>query len=331
MSNALNELQQALRQTQPAGNATQPVCPAPPSSPAEPSSENIRPPQQRVVQRYIQPPQSNANIDRPIILTIFGMVAIAVLCIVFAVIAKQVGAAAALAVMITPPLFYTCAFGLWYYRRRQSGSTNLEPQPSTAQIAHNLQISQRIDSDHRNRLIRELKSLGRPTLMMRLHPLDFEEYVFQYYTVIGYSVERIPDGDARGYHAVLTCGDSRILIRCFSCPNLVPENNVRDFLGALSKDGAPSGMFVTASGFDIRARRFADGTPINLVDGPSLARLIDELYCIDPVDGQPVEMPLFRHDAWDEFEFAKRTRRRARHNIPLAEEVTDDISTLTLI
>ena len=259
------------------------------------------------------------------------MVAIAVLCIVFAVIAKQVGAAAALAVMITPPLFYTCAFGLWYYRRRQSVSTNTTPQPSTEQIAHNLQISQRIDSDHRNRLIRELKSLGRPTLMMRLHPLDFEEYVFQYYTVLGYSVERVPDGDARGYHAVLTCGDSQILLRCVSCPNLVPENNVRDFLGALAKDGAPSGLFVAASGFDIRARRFADGTPIDLVDGPSLARLIDELYCIDPIIGLPVEMPLFRHDAWDEFEFAKRTRRRAAHSIPLAEEVTDDISTLTLL
>jgi restriction system protein len=72
----------------------------------------------------------------------------------------------------------------------------------------------------------------------------------------------------------------RYLFQCkrFAPDTLVGSPTVREFYGALVADRkAVKGILITTSRFTPQAREFAEGLPIELIDGDQLARLLSEI------------------------------------------------------
>ena len=97
------------------------------------------------------------------------------------------------------------------------------------------------------------------------------------------------DGGIDGYGYHVDADDfrtTRVVIQCkrFNS-NPVSEPDINQFLGAMNKYQADYGVFITNSRFTNKAREAArEGTPITLIDGNDLIRLVIkyELY-ITPV------------------------------------------------
>ena len=97
------------------------------------------------------------------------------------------------------------------------------------------------------------------------------------------------DGGIDGYGYHVDADDfrtTRVVIQCkrFNS-DPVSEPDINQFLGAMNKYQADYGVFITNSRFTNKAREAArEGTPITLIDGNDLIRLVIkyELY-ITPV------------------------------------------------
>ncbi len=117
----------------------------------------------------------------------------------------------------------------------------------------------------------EAKSLAE---MQALSPSDFEAYVGQVFARLGYRVRNTPDQKDHGIDLEVVSPDgTRGVIQCKRYRGTVGEPELRDFYGAMLRVGVGRGFFVTTSRFSRPARRWAQGTPIELIDGPRLVRM----------------------------------------------------------
>ena len=129
-------------------------------------------------------------------------------------------------------------------------------------------------------------------------PQFFERLVVDLLVAIGYggshqdaakAIGKTNDGGIDGYGYHVDADDfrtTRVVIQCkrFNS-NPVSEPDINQFLGAMNKYQADYGVFITNSRFTNKAREAArEGTPITLIDGNDLIRLVIkyELY-ITPV------------------------------------------------
>ncbi len=104
---------------------------------------------------------------------------------------------------------------------------------------------------------------------------DFERLVGEAYRRQGFTViERggpQPDG---GIDLQLSRGGERIVVQCKHWKNRqVPVQRVRELLGVVTAEGADRGILVATAGFTRDALHFANGKPLELLDGEALARL----------------------------------------------------------
>jgi restriction system protein len=65
---------------------------------------------------------------------------------------------------------------------------------------------------------------------------------------------------------------------------------VREFYGVMVSEKAARGIFVTTGIFTPEAITFARGKPLELVDGPALARLVEDVRTLKPA-ATPVAEP----------------------------------------
>jgi restriction system protein len=108
----------------------------------------------------------------------------------------------------------------------------------------------------------------------RLSWQDFEEFVADIYRGEGYLVEKTGGGRADGgYDLVLLRENISVLVQCKHwLVYQVGVARIRELAGAMQKVGATGGVFVTTGAFTQKARQFATGMPIELVDGKALVR-----------------------------------------------------------
>jgi restriction system protein len=104
---------------------------------------------------------------------------------------------------------------------------------------------------------------------------DFELLVGEAYRQQGYSVRerggRQVDG---GIDLELARGSEHAIVQCKHWLNRrVPVQRVRELLGVVTAEGADRGILVATSGFTRDALSFAEGKPLELIDGEALARL----------------------------------------------------------
>ncbi|TMC27688.1 MAG: hypothetical protein E6J32_10225 [Chloroflexi bacterium] len=106
----------------------------------------------------------------------------------------------------------------------------------------------------------------------RLSWSAFEDLVAEVYRRKGFHVEQTPRGRADGgYDLVLLKEQDSILVQCKHwLVYKVGVPKVRELAGAMHKVGATGGVFVTTGAFTPAARQFANGLPIELVDGETL-------------------------------------------------------------
>lgn len=108
---------------------------------------------------------------------------------------------------------------------------------------------------------------------------DFERLVGEAFRLRGFSVQEqggsAPDG---GVDLVLTKGREKFLVQCKQWKAYkVGVEVVRELYGVMASRGAAGGFVVTSGRFTSDAQAFAAGTNLQLLDGQSLRRMIEEV------------------------------------------------------
>jgi restriction system protein len=117
---------------------------------------------------------------------------------------------------------------------------------------------------------------------------DFEFLVAEAYRRHGYQVEYSLDrGADGGVDLVLRQGGRTSLVQCkqwkvFS----IGAPIIREMFGLMTAEGGDEAIIVTSGNFTREAKLFAEGKPIQLVDGPQLLALVQSVQS-RPNDSQP--------------------------------------------
>ena len=133
----------------------------------------------------------------------------------------------------------------------------------------------------------ELQNMLEAELLQKIkdNPPEFEQLVLDLLVEMGYggsradaeAVGRIGDGGIDGIIKEDPLGLDIVYVQAKRWENNVPENEIRDFTGALASKGARKGIFITISGFTKPAIKFAkDMTTkkVILIDGDHLVQLM---------------------------------------------------------
>lgn len=108
---------------------------------------------------------------------------------------------------------------------------------------------------------------------------DFERLVGEAYRRRGYAVEETGLGGADGgIDLILRRDGRRILVQCKQWRReRVPVNVVREMYGLLAHHRADEVRIAALGGFTPDAARFAQDKPIELIDGPALLEIIQDV------------------------------------------------------
>ena len=118
-----------------------------------------------------------------------------------------------------------------------------------------------------------------------MDPGDFEVWVRQLFRSRGYFVENTPDSRDHGIDLwIVSPQGERAIVQCKRYRGVVGESVVRDLYGVMQHEAAPRGFLVTTGSISAAAGRWAQGKPIEMIDGARLTRLASGLA--DP--GEPL-------------------------------------------
>lgn len=111
-----------------------------------------------------------------------------------------------------------------------------------------------------------------------MKPSAFEEFVAKIFTALGYKTELVGGSGDGGIDIDMTKNGRHYVVQCKKfITRKVNPHDVRDFFGAMGDrhiDGR--GFFVTTNIFTLEAERFAEGKPMELIDGTEFVRLVRE-------------------------------------------------------
>jgi restriction system protein len=106
---------------------------------------------------------------------------------------------------------------------------------------------------------------------------DFESLLAGAYGRLGYDIIDDPEGGGAEGVDVRIYKDGRLtLVQTKHWRDEVDEAMVSGLCGAVAVEKAAQGVVVTTSGFTPQARRFAQGKPLALIDGPALWELVKD-------------------------------------------------------
>lgn len=105
---------------------------------------------------------------------------------------------------------------------------------------------------------------------------EFEQLVGEAYRRQGYAVEESGGSGADGgVDLILRKAGATTLVQCKQWKTRkVGVKIVRELYGVMAAEQAPRGVVVTCGHFTNEANAFADGNPVDLVDGPALWELV---------------------------------------------------------
>ncbi len=107
---------------------------------------------------------------------------------------------------------------------------------------------------------------------------QFEALVGEHYRRLGHRVRTNPgDGPDGGVDLWVTTDQGLYLVQCKHWRRDVGVNVVRELYGVMAAEGAYGGAVVTSGSFSADARAFANGKPVDLVDGPALEAMITDV------------------------------------------------------
>ena len=143
------------------------------------------------------------------------------------------------------------------------------------------------------------------TELRHLDSTEFEWLVGELFRREGWSVEETgrTDGPDGNVDLVLTRGSERRIVQCKRWEaKPVGVDEIRLFLGTLTREKLPpaSGIFVTLSNFNQRARAEATTAGLTLIDGGGLHVRIEQVKRREPCPecGAPMTLDKSRHGWW---------------------------------
>jgi restriction system protein len=125
-----------------------------------------------------------------------------------------------------------------------------------------------------------VSALKEDTNLVDLTSEAFEHLVTNLFNAMGfeaYSTQRSKDGgvDCIAYYKKHVVG-GKYVIQAKRWTNTVQVDAVRDLFGAMDHERANKGILITTSKFAPACHKFADGKPLQLIDGSNLLALIQE-------------------------------------------------------
>ncbi|WP_354642694.1 restriction endonuclease [Kitasatospora camelliae] len=116
--------------------------------------------------------------------------------------------------------------------------------------------------------------------LFEMDPIAFEELIAELFRRRGLRTSTTARSGDEGVDVLAEDPDpitgGRIVIQAKRYRHTVPPAAVRDLDATMVRQGANRGILVTTSGFGPGSRRWAEGKPLTLVDGPTLVRLLHE-------------------------------------------------------
>jgi len=126
----------------------------------------------------------------------------------------------------------------------------------------------------RNQRRREIEQARSISQMQTLAPERFEELVAEMFMQKGYSATVTPYQGDHGIDVILQAPNGeKEVVQCKRYQGQVGEPIVRDFFGAMLHANAVRGYIVTIGQFTYQAKAWAQGKPIELIDGQRLTQM----------------------------------------------------------
>jgi restriction system protein len=119
----------------------------------------------------------------------------------------------------------------------------------------------------------------RPNLL-ELSPKQFEEFIQNLFTTMGYDTKLYRATGDGGIDCVAydphPIGGGKLIVQAKLYTRTVQPTHVRDLWGTVQHEGATKGIMITTSGYGPDSYRFAGGKPLNLIDGSGLLFLCQQ-------------------------------------------------------
>lgn len=119
----------------------------------------------------------------------------------------------------------------------------------------------------------------RPNLL-DLTPTEFESFVQNLFTKMGYETDQFRPGHDGGVDCMAYKRDPvapmKIAVQAKLYTNTVKPGYVRELYGTTVDEGATLGIMITTSGYGPTSEAFANGKPLHLIDGPGLISICQE-------------------------------------------------------
>jgi restriction system protein len=125
-----------------------------------------------------------------------------------------------------------------------------------------------------------ISGLNEDTNLIDLTPEAFEQLITNLFNAMNFDAhptQRSKDGgvDCIAYYKKSIVG-GKYVIQAKRWTNTVQVDAVRDLFGAMDHERANKGILITTSTFGPACYKFADGKPMELIDGSGLLAMIEE-------------------------------------------------------
>jgi restriction system protein len=119
----------------------------------------------------------------------------------------------------------------------------------------------------------------RPNLL-ELSPKQFEEFIQNLFTTMGYDTKLYRATGDGGIDCVAydphPIGGGKLIVQAKLYTRTVQPTHVRDLWGTVQHEGATKGIMITTSGYGPDSYKFAGGKPLNLIDASGLLFLCQQ-------------------------------------------------------
>lgn len=116
---------------------------------------------------------------------------------------------------------------------------------------------------------------NRPDDLLVLSPRQFEEMVVELYRALGHDARRTGAIGDHGVDVVVNAKNGeKWVVQCKRWRGNVGEPIIRDFYGVVHHEKADKGTIITTGGYTAKAREWAKGKPLTLVDGPQFLKYV---------------------------------------------------------
>lgn len=130
-----------------------------------------------------------------------------------------------------------------------------------------------------------MSNLGQRPNLMELSPTEFEGLITNLFASMGLDTRQTRPSRDGGVDCVAfdprPVFGGKVVIQAKRYKNTVGVSAVRDLFGTVQNEGASKGILVTTSGYGKAAFEFANGKPLELLDGGNLLHLLAEHAAIE--------------------------------------------------